>query len=120
MFAWAPLSLAKYKSFGMKYLASNRSKTDMELSKWGGRAERAYNNLKDYSVPFVGAVLLAMIVGVQSTLFTACIWIYLISRKLHFSSYCYGIVSGRAGFWAISIVSNVIIFIEIIRTLSNR
>lgn len=114
LFAWLPSSLGKYKSFGSKWLASNRNPLPgKELNLWGARAERAYQNLKDFYPPFVVAIFLLGILGKFDQTTAWCSGIYVISRIAHMASYIAGIVSLRALFWTISVICNVILLIKI-------
>ena len=94
-------------------MASNRSKSDGELVAWGGRANRAYANLKDYAPVFIASCLLAFYAEVDGKFLAICIWTYLIARKLHFGSYLLGKVTARAAFWSISIIANLAIIFRL-------
>jgi len=107
LFAWLPVSVAKYLSFGAKYLASNRGHEPGELSKWGARAQRAHNNLKDYAPVFIGSVLLAFYRDINPSLLSKIVWTYLIARVIHYAVYTGGLVLARAAAWTISMVANV-------------
>lgn len=63
--AWAPASFGKVKSLGKRWALSNRSKpiSETDIPAWAWRADRAYNNLKDYFPAFVVAILLLGTLG---------------------------------------------------------
>lgn len=113
MFAWLPSSVAKYFSFGPRYLAGNRSKDPGELSKWGARSVRAHNNLKDYAPVFIGTVLLAFYLDFDQSTLAKVVWIYLIARLLHFGLYVAGIPMGRALAWGVSLGANIYLIIKL-------
>lgn len=106
--AWAPTSFAKKKTYGVKYLLSNRDpETRPELPLWAQRAERAYENLKSYFPGFVVAVLLLIFQGKSSTEIQVAAWIYFAARLAHFTLYTLGNPAGRAAAWATAMLANL-------------
>lgn len=114
LFAWLPVSVAKFKSFGWRYLVSNRSKEPAELSKWGARCQRAHNNLKDYAPVFIASYLLARYLSFDAKTLTTITWVYLISRILHYLFYGMGQVNLRAISWTVSMAANMYLIIKLI------
>ena len=112
LFAWLPSSVGKYQSYGTKWLASNREiPKDKVLAPWAGRAERAYNNLKDYFPAYVVAIL---VLGATNQFTAGTQWaaaLYVVGRVLHFICYCYGHVLGRASFFFLALFSNLYLLI---------
>jgi len=114
IFAWIPASIAKYYSFGPKWLASNRGQLpNKELPAWGQRAERAHNNLKDYFPGFIVAIILLGILNKFDTTTYWCSIIFVLSRVTHLFSYVAGNVSLRALSFTTGILSNLILLIKI-------
>lgn len=110
LFAWLPSSLAKAKSFGPKWLASNREASGAELVAWGGRCERAYQNLKDNFPGFIIAVLAIELTSTHGTLSLVLCWVYLVCRIGHFMSYGIGLVYPRAILWIGGLAANLCLF----------
>ena len=106
LFAWLPVSIGKYYSFGGKWLLSNRNPLPgQELLPWAARCERAYNNLKDYYPAFIVAILLLgqMNKFDQDTKLAALIFVA--GRIGHYISYGIGNVTGRVIFYVASLSS---------------
>lgn len=108
MFAWIPSSLGKWKSFGGRWLASNRDPLPgKELLPWAQRAERAYSNLKDYFPAFVVAILLLGILHKfdETTKWAAIAYVF--ARLAHFISYSFGNVTVRFLSYTVAMGCNV-------------
>ena len=106
--AWMPSSLGKLKSYGLKWVASNRDPVKgSELLPWAGRAERAYANLKDYYPGFAVAIILLGILGRfdQGTQYAA--GIYVVSRLAHFVVYLAGWSAPRTVAFLTGLVANL-------------
>ncbi|GAB5382638.1 MAG: hypothetical protein Alis3KO_30330 [Aliiglaciecola sp.] len=89
-------------------------KIDDELShdSFAFRAHRTFQNSLENSVLFVGAVILAFALGMNSWLFTLCMWIYVLARTGHMALY-YLIAteknpSPRTYFFLISLLANIL------------
>ena len=108
LFAYVPSSVAKYQTFGKKWLASNRKPIEgKELVEWGARVQRAHENLKDNIPGFIIAVLaLGQMNKFDDTSWWLCL-VYVIARMAHFTFYGMGIVGGRALSYLIGLVCNV-------------
>jgi len=75
------------------------------------RAHRTFHNTLENSALFVGTVLLAFVLNVQSPIFAIFIWTYLIARIVHMVLY-YVIAteknpSPRTYFFLIGVVANI-------------
>ncbi len=115
MLAWLPASIAKLQSFGGKWLASNREPAvGKELVPWGGRAERAYANLKDYFPGFIVAVIL---LGTLNKFDQGTAWaagLYVGGRVVHFVSYTTGSVNFRFISYVTAMIANFYLLIKIL------
>jgi uncharacterized MAPEG superfamily protein len=113
--AWLPSSLAKWHSYGGKWLASNRRPVlDKELPQWGQRAERAHNNLKDYFPGFVVAILLLGSLN-KFDVYTA--WasgLYVLGRVGHLAAYIGGNVLLRSLTFFLSMGCNFYLLIKVV------
>ncbi len=114
LLAWIPSSLAKVKTFGAKWAGSNREpKQGQSLSGWGGRVERAHNNLKDNFPGFVVAILaLGFLNKFDNTTYWLTL-IYVIARVLHFFFYGIGNVPGRFAGYMTALVCNIWLLVKI-------
>lgn len=105
LLAWLPASVAKKQSYGMKWLASNRSRPPGELVPWGQRAEKAHQNLKDY---FPGFVVVVIILGIHDgfTIYTSLLCaLFLFARLAHMATYIAGLPLARATSFMISMLA---------------
>ncbi|MFL5785227.1 MAG: MAPEG family protein [Bacteriovoracaceae bacterium] len=89
--AWVPASLAKRATFGFKWVMSNRDHTpSVQLPAWGTRADRSYNNLKDYFPGFVVAILLLGQLNKFDHSTAIAAGAYVALRMVHFIAYTSG------------------------------
>lgn len=112
--AWLPASLAKWKTFGMPWLLSNRTPIkNKELESWGARCERAHNNLKEFFPAFIVAIIVLGLTNKfdQSTEIASITFV--VARIGHFISYGVGSALARAGFFFIGFLSNFYLLIKI-------
>lgn len=115
LFAFIPSSIGKLKSYGGKWVGSNRvPPKDKELLPWAGRVERAYTNLKDYFPAFVVAILLLGVQGKFDETTKIASTVYVIARVLHFVGYGIGNVRARFVFYVLAMLSNVILLYKAI------
>lgn len=115
VFAWFPASVAKWQTFGWKWLASNRSPIEGKaLDSWGARCERAHNNLKEFFPAFIVAVLILGATDRFDEGTAIASSIYVIARLLHFFSYAIGNVLARGMFFFIGLFSNIYLLIKIL------
>lgn len=79
------------------------------------RAHRTFQNTLENSALFVGTVLFAFLLNVQSPVFAVCVWVYLAARVVHMVLY-YAISteknpSPRTYFFLIGLLANVVMLI---------
>ncbi len=113
--AWFPASVAKYQTFGVKWLLSNR--TPMEgkvLESWGARCERAHNNLKDNFPAFIVAILILGHTGGLDGNTSIAAVIYVVARFGHFISYGIGNSLSRGIFYFAGLISNIYLLIKVL------
>lgn len=115
LFAWLPGSVGKARSFGFGWVNSNREPVkDKELSPWAARADRAYNNLKDYYPAFAVVIILLGTTGRfdESTSIAAALFVFM--RLGHFVCYTCGTVIGRALCYLVAMGANVFLLLKIL------
>ena len=113
LFAFIPASIAKFKSFGPAWLASNRALVSTDLLPWGGRAERAHINLKDNFPGFLVAIIL---LGTLNKFDHLTMWasgLYVLGRIGHFVSYVAGNVQIRFWTYFLGLSANVFLLAKI-------
>jgi uncharacterized MAPEG superfamily protein len=79
------------------------------------RAHRTFQNTLENSALFVGTVLFAFLLNVQSPIFAVCVWVYLAARVVHMVLY-YAISteknpSPRTYFFLIGLLANVVMLV---------
>ena len=115
LFAYVPASVAKAKTFGTRWLASNRdSKPSVAMPAWGERCERAHQNLKDNLPGFIVAVLGLGVTDGFSDLTQWLTITYVIARIVHFASYGMGNVPIRAMSYMVGLVVNSVLLLKLI------
>lgn len=115
LLAWFPLSVGKLKSFGRKWVLSNRNPLpDKELLPWAARCERAYNNLKDYFPGFVVAILLLGALDKFDETTRIAAIVYVVARVIHYISYGIGIVPFRGISFIIGLLCNLFLLLKIV------
>lgn len=115
LFAWFPVSLGKWKLFGVKWLFSNRRPVEGKaLEGWSARCDRAHNNLKDNLPAFIVAVVLLGFTNKfdQSTALASVG--YVVCRIGHYVSYSIGNVMARAVFFVIGLAANAYLLIKVL------
>jgi len=75
------------------------------------RAHRTFHNTLENSALFIGTALFALLINIQSPLFAAAMWVYVVARLVHMFLY-YGIAteknpSPRSYFFLIALVANL-------------
>lgn len=114
LFAWFPASVGKWKSYGPKWLASNRDPLQgQELLPWAARCERAYNNLKDYFPAYAVAIILLGALNKFDPLTQGAASVYVLARIGHFISYARGKVPQRALFFFMGITCNLYLLLKV-------
>ena len=115
LLAWCPASLGKWKSYGRRWILSNRKPvTDKELLPWAGRAERAHHNLKDNFPGFATAILLLGLLGKFDQGTAIASGVYLFCRLGHFASYIYGNVPIRGLTYFTALSANIYLFAKVL------
>ncbi len=114
MFAWLPSSVGKFRSFGGRWLASNREHPGKELLPWAARCERAYANLKDYFPAFVVAILLLGVLGKFDGTTSVTAALFLLGRVLHFLAYAIGSVPGRFVSYLVAMGANLFLLVKVL------
>lgn len=113
--AWLPVSAAKYETFGLKWLLSNRRPVEgKQLDSWGARCERAHNNLKDNFPAFVAAILLLGTMERFDNHTAIASVIYVVARFGHYLSYGIGNVLARAIFYFSGLIANIYLLIKVL------
>jgi uncharacterized MAPEG superfamily protein len=114
MFAWLPVSIGKSRSFGLKWLASNRAPAkDKELEGWASRCERAYANLKDYFPAFIVAILLlGQLNKFDETTKWAAI-LFVVARVTHYTAYGFGNFSMRFLSYILAMAANLYLLLKV-------
>ena len=79
------------------------------------RAHRTFQNTLENSALFIGTVLFAFLLNVQSPVFAVCVWVYLAARVVHMVLY-YVISteknpSPRTYFFLIGLLANVVMLV---------
>lgn len=115
LYAWSPISVGKKRTFGMKWLASNRTPvTGKELEPWAQRCDRAYSNLKDYFPAFVVAIIVLGITGKFDETTKIASLVYLFARLGHYIVYALGNVPLRAVCFFSGLIANTYLLIKIL------
>ena len=115
LFAWVPVSIGKWQTFGTGWIKSNRDPVSgKQLPAWAARCERAYNNLKDYFPGFIVAILILGSMNKFDSGTKIAASVYVLARLGHYIVYGLGIVSLRAVFFSVGVLSNVYLLIKIV------
>lgn len=103
MLAFLPASAAKHRLYGTRWLLSNREPEGLPpLTGWGGRAQRAHDNLKENFPAFAVAVLLLALAGKTGTQATEMAAVtFLVARLVHVGAYLAGWFWPRTLAWAV-------------------
>lgn len=111
--AWFPSSMGKYRSYGWKWLAGNRSPVaGKELEPWAARCERAHNNLKDNLPGFIVAILVLGLLQKFDSGTAMASMIYVAGRLGHYAFYAAGIPLLRGLFFFVGLFSNFYLLIR--------
>jgi uncharacterized MAPEG superfamily protein len=113
--AFLPASLAKVRTFGIRWAASNRDHVPHTLLPlWGQRAERAHSNLKDNFPGFIVAILLLGALGRFDETTSWLAGLYVLGRLAHFFFYVLGISLPRTLGYSLALTCNIALLIRII------
>lgn len=114
LFAWLPSSIGKARSFGGRWLMSNRTPLQgKELAPWAARTERAYSNLKDYYPGFAVVIILLGTTGRFDESTSVAALVYVVMRFAHFAFYSFGSVWGRALSYMVAMAANIFLLIKL-------
>lgn len=103
--AWFPASVAKRRTWGDRWLASNRETEGLPpLPAWGRRAVRAHDNLKENFPAWAALLLLVIAMDWQSTTTAWAAAVFPIARLGHITSYVAGYFWPRTICWMIGMV----------------
>ncbi len=87
---------------GARYFTGPRDRApDRELSVRTGRLKRAYENHREWIVPFLVAVAVVELSGSGSGFTAACAWVYVGARLAYVPAYALGWSPGRSAIWAV-------------------
>jgi uncharacterized MAPEG superfamily protein len=93
---------------GAGYFTSPRDRLpDRELSPRSARLKRAYENHREWLLPFAVAVLAVELAGAGGRLTAACAWAYLAARALYVPAYALGWSPGRSLIWLVGFVATL-------------
>lgn len=111
-FSWLPAFVAKSQSYGVRWLATNRSTAGLPpLSEMGQRAVRAHDNLKENYPPFAIAILLLAFSGGFTRYTALAAIVFLIARLVHMPAYVLGVPWLRTLSWLVGFVATVYLLI---------
>lgn len=97
---------------GSRWLAGPRDgDPGRALSPRAARLKRAYENHREWIVPFAIAVLVVELSGAGSALTAGCAFAYLAARILYVPAYAFGWSPGRSIVWAVGFVATVILLL---------
>jgi uncharacterized MAPEG superfamily protein len=87
---------------GSRYFTSPRDRApDRELSVRTARLKRAYENHREWIVPFAIAVAVVQMAGANSGFTAACAWVYVAARLAYVPAYALGWSPWRSAIWAV-------------------
>ncbi|MGH8273657.1 MAG: MAPEG family protein [Gammaproteobacteria bacterium] len=110
--AFLPASLAKARTHGQRWLASNRDTEGLApLPKWGQRAERAHANLKENYPAFAAAVLLLAVSGHFELGTAIASVVFVAARLVHMAAYVGGVFWPRTIAWALGWAATIYILV---------
>jgi uncharacterized MAPEG superfamily protein len=117
-FIWVPVSIAKFTTYGSKWLASNRKKDNLpSLQGWAERAQRAQGNYLENFAPFAVVVLALGIVD-GYTYYTGWATVsFFLARITHLTVYMIGWVYLRTLAWLIGLLSTLYLYNVLFKSL---
>ena len=114
LLAFIPSSIGKLKSYGGRWLASNRTPLHgKELLPWAARCERAYSNLKDYFPAYAVTILLLGTTGKFDSATECASMLFVVGRVLHYIAYGMGNVPFRFLSYVLAMASNLFLLIKV-------
>jgi uncharacterized MAPEG superfamily protein len=91
---------------GARWFAGPRDRApDRELSTRAARLKRAYENHREWILPFALAVILVTLADKASAFTAACAWVYLAARVAYVPAYALGLAPGRSLIWLIGFLA---------------
>jgi len=98
---------------GVAWGLGNREE-DFRFPAWAGRAERAHRNLVENLAPFAILVLVAHVTGRANATTALGATLFFWGRVLHALTYLAGVVYLRTAVFAIAIVGEVLILLQLL------
>ncbi|MDQ2070669.1 MAPEG family protein [Natronospira bacteriovora] len=110
--AWFPASVAKQQTYGTGWLASNRDQQDLPpMPRWGERAIRAHENLKENFPAWAALVLLVIALDWQNAATAWAAVLFPLARLGHMASYIGGWFWPRFLFYCVGIACTLILVV---------
>lgn len=104
-------ALANFE-IGSRWFAGPRDQPpDRALSLRPARLKRAYENHREWILPFALAVLVVSLGGKASPFTAACAWAYLAARVLYVPAYAFGWTPWRSVIWFIGFAATILILL---------
>lgn len=104
---------AKRQQDGMQWATGNRDGNGPEYTGLAGRMARAQSNLYETLPLFIGAVLLAHVVGRDTSLTAWGAGLYFWARLIYIPTYGLGLVPWRSVVWAVGVVGLLLVMISL-------
>lgn len=102
---------------GTGYFTGPRDRApDGTLSTRTARLKRAYENHREWLLPFAIAVLVVTVSGKGSGLTAASAWTYLAARVLYVPAYALGLAPWRSLVWAVGFASTLAMLAAVVLT----
>ena len=102
-------AFARTREFGLSWNAGARDKTPEAHSPVVGRLERAQANLFETLPLFIGAVLIAHVIGASSALTVWGAALYFWARVVYVPLYAFGVPYVRSLVWLVSLVGLIMV-----------
>jgi uncharacterized MAPEG superfamily protein len=97
---------------GSRWFAGPRDQPpDRDLSPRSARLKRAYENHREWILPFALGVILVALAGKASAFTAACAWTYLAARVLYVPAYAFGWTPWRSVIWFIGFAATILILL---------
>lgn len=104
---------ARVAEFGLKWNAGARDQTMASQRPLTGRLERAQANLFETLPLFIGAVLIAHVIGASSALSLWGTALYFWARLIYVPLYAAGVAYVRSLAWLVSLVGLVMVIVSL-------
>jgi uncharacterized MAPEG superfamily protein len=96
------------------FLGPRDREPDGTLSPRTARLRRAYENHREWLLPFAVAAILVAVNGKGSGLTAACAWTYLAARVAYVPAYALGLVPWRSVIWAVGFLATLLMLVAVI------